>query len=381
METSAETAKTTFSVLESIRKHILQLKPLTPRRGLVCIGEYPSRILLKSPLVEKISGISPIFLQRSGEDILNMTQLVANSQNVLEVDVGVDTHFWFNVESYMAQNEGYVRRLRGMMDKLNEAILLVSLWEGLGSALLPTLVSRFRTSSANAVALAVLPSKSQASDAHFNALASIGKCMSNEASAVVLLGRDFVEDFVGVDRDGSRMKGNHIIGYLLEMILAKETFTQELNELSRAFDVKLYTFLAITGASFKVYGSFETMLDAALLNPFLRFDLSSASVLYVLVRAPIHLRDKISKGQIELATAKWSKKILGIKSIYVSEPVYVDDASDRVDAVVFGGSFDLTELIAFLQKKAGRIKNEKVKRGLVKGEEWEAIVKGLVANQ
>jgi hypothetical protein len=381
METPVETVETSFNVLESIRAHIEQLKPLTPRRGLVCIGEYPAKILLKPPLVEKISGISPILLLGSSEEILKMTQPVANSQNVLGVDADVDTHFWFNVESYIAQNEGYAKHLRGLMDKLHEVILLVSLWDGLGSALLPTLISEFKTSNANSVALAVLPSKSQASDAHFNALASIGKCMSNEAAAVVLLGRDFVEDYVGVDRDGSRMKGNSIIGYLLEMMLAKETLPQELSELSRAFNVKLYTVLAITGASFKVYGSFETMLDAAALNPFLTFDLTSASVLYVLVRAPIHLRDKLSRGQIELATAKWSKRIPSVRSIYVSEPVYVDDASDRVDAVVFAGSFDLTELTVFFQKKAGRIKNEKVKKGLVKEEEWEAIIKGLSANQ
>jgi hypothetical protein len=70
-----------------------------------------------------------------------------------------------------------------------------------------------------------------------------------------------------------------------------------------------------------------------------------------------------------------------IKSIYVSEPIYVDDASDRVDAVLFVGSFDLTELTAFFQKKSAKVKNETVKKGLIKEKEWEAIVKSLAANQ
>jgi len=380
METSVETVVASFDIIESIRKHIAQLKPLMPKRGLVCIGEYPAKILLKEPFVETTSGILPIFIQKSSEEILR-TQSIAGSHDVLGVDADVDTHFWFNVNSYLAKNEGYAARLKSMTENLHETILFVSLWEGLGSALLPTLISQFKTANANSVTLAVLPSKAQPSDAHFNALASIGMCASNDAAAVVLLGRDFVEDYVGVDRNGSRMKGNSIINYLLEMMLAKETLTQELSELSRAFNVKMYTILSVTGASFKVYGSFETMLDAASLNPFLSFDLSSASVLYVLVRVPLHLKDKLPRGKIELATAKWSKRILSIKSIYVSEPIYVDDASDRVDAVVFAGSFDLAELTAFLQKKVARIKNETVKKGLIKEKEWESIVKSLNDSQ
>src|SRR3989337_4537463 len=142
------------------------------------------------------------------------------------------------------------------------------------------------------------------------------------------------------------------------MMRAKETFTQELSELSRSFNVKLYTMLSVTGASLKIYGSFKNILNAALLNPFLMFDLSSSSVLYVLVRIPLHLKEKLTRGKIELATAKWSKKMANIKSIYVSEPVYVDDSSDRVDAVVFVGSFDLAELTAFFQKSAARVKSE-----------------------
>ena len=123
------------------------------------------------------------------------------------------------------------------------------------------------------------------------------------------------------------------------------------------------------------------MLDAASLNSFLPFDLATASVLYLLVRAPLSLKDKLSKGKIEMATAKWSKRILNVKSIYVSEPIYVDDASDRVDIFVFAGSFDMAELAGFLQKKASKMKNDTVKKGLIKEEEWVAVVKSLTAEQ
>jgi len=202
-------------------------------------------------------------------------------------------------------------------------------------------------------------------------------CASNNPAAVVLLDRDCVEDYVGVDRNGSRIKGNVILDYVLGMMLDKETFTQELNELSRSFSIKLYTMVVVTGASFKIYGSFKNMLSASSLNPFLEFDLASASILYILVRAPIALKEKLTRAKIELAAAKWSKSMSNIKSIYVTEPIYVDDTSDRVDVVVVAGGFDLTELTNFFRKKSAEVKSETVKKGLIKEEEWEAIVKSL----
>lgn len=381
METPTETVEAPFDVLDSVEKHIAQLKPRMPERALICIGDYPAKILLKEFLTEKTSDVLPIFLQKPSAEILKLTKAITVPHDTISVDTDVDTHFWFNVSDYLSKGEAYATRLKGITDKFHEATMLVSLWEGLGSALLPTLISQFKIVNANSVTLAVLPSKAQPADAHFNTLASVGRCTSNDYTTVVLLHRDFVEDYVGVDRNGSRMNGNSIINYILEMMLAKETLPQEITELSRAFNVKLYTALAIAGASFKVYGSFESILAAASLKPFLQFDLASTSVLYVLARVPVNLRERLSRGKIELETAAWSRIMPNIKSIYVSEPIYVDDASDRVDVIVFTGGFDLTELTASLQKKAGRIKSEVVKKGLIKEKDWETVVKSLAVKQ
>jgi hypothetical protein len=379
METPAETIEANFDVLASIRKHVAQLKPITTKRGLICVGEYPAKLILKESLIEKNTGLIPVFIQKPNKEALKNAQAVAKPHDVLSIDADVDTHFWFNVNTYLQQNEEYAMRLKNLAGDLHEVILFASLWEGLGSALLPTLISQFKTSKASLVALAILPSKAQPADAHFNALASIGLSASNEAATVVLFGRDAVEDFVGVDRNGSRMKGNTILNYMIDIMLAKDTFTQELSELSRTFNIKQYTTLAIMGASFKVYGSFESILAAAGMNPFLQFNIATASVLYVLIRIPLHLKEKLSKGKIELATANWSKTSSSIKSIYISEPIYIDDASDRIDVIVFAGGFDLTELTVFLQKKAAKIKTETVKKGVIKEKEWETILKALSA--
>ncbi len=381
METLTEMQETAFDVIESIRKHVDLLKPITLKRGLISVGDYPAKILLKAPVDSRTTGMTTTFFEKSNEETLKALKSVVTSQDILAITSAVDTHFWFNVNEYIAKNEAYALQLKTLTETIREAIVFASLWEGLGSALLPNLVSQFKASNASAVALAILPSKAQPSDAYFNTLASIGLCAANDYAAVVLLGRDFAEDYVGVDRAGLMMKGNSVLNYLLDIMISKDTLMQELNELSRAMNVKLYSAFCVTGASYKVFGNFRSLLDAASLNMFLPFDLSTASVLYLLVRAPLSLKDKLSRGKIEMATAKWSKRISNVKSIYVSEPIYMDDTSDRVDIIVLAGNFDLSELAGSLQKKAAKVKNDVVRKGLIKEEDWAAVVANLATEQ
>jgi hypothetical protein len=379
MQVTNETVEPVFDVIESIKKHVAMLKPYVPERGLICIGEYPLKILQKEPLLGKNSNVLPIVIKKGNgeDDEADQSEPMVAPQNMLKLDADVDTHFWFNVNAFFTANEEYFSRLAKVTEKLHEVVIFASLWDGLGSALLPMLTAQFRKSNASSVALAVVPSKAQPSDAHFNSLASMGLCAANDYAAVVLMGRDFAENYIGVDRNGSRMRGNVVLQYLIQIMIEKETLPQELSELSRAFNVKLYTGLALMGASYKVYGSFQSILDAASLNPFLSFDLASVAVVYVFTRVPSSLRDKLTRGQIELETAEWAKKIPNVKSIQVGEPVYVDDANDRVDAVVFVGGFNVADLAAYLAKKSDNVRNETIKKGLLKEKDWEAIVKGL----
>ena len=184
MVTPVETAEAGFDVIESIGKHIAQLKPIAPKRGLICIGDYSAKILLKENFAKEIGDSQPIFIQKSNKESLSAAQSTVDSHDIVGIDPDVDTHFWFDIASYMTKDDGYSARLRSRIEALHENIILASLWEGLGSALLPFLISQFKASNANSVALAVLPSKAQPSDAHFNAFASIGMCASNDAATV-----------------------------------------------------------------------------------------------------------------------------------------------------------------------------------------------------
>jgi len=128
----------------------------------------------------------------------------------------------------------------------------------------------------------------------------------------------------------------------------------------------------------KIYGSIENMLNATLIRPFFTFDLSSASLLYVLIRMPFHLKEKLPRGTIELAIANWSKDKAALESIYVTDPIYVEDSSDRIDIAMFVGGFETTTIFAALEKKLTRMKNQAFKKGSLTEEKWQAIVKSLV---
>ena len=128
--------------------------------------------------------------------------------------------------------------------------------------------------------------------------------------------------------------------------------------------------MVVTGASYKIYGSFENMLNTALLKPFLTFDMSSASLLYVLLRMPLSMKDKFPRGKIELAITNWFKEKTNLQSIYITEPIYTEDMTDRIDAVLFLGGFDASKMLYDLEQKVKSLKNHAVEKGFMT-ENWK----------
>ena len=245
-----------------------------------------------------------------------------------------------------------------------------SLLYGTESAVRPCRLKKFRSQRIDSLSIAVLPSKIQPADAHFNAYATLQMCSTIEGSTVLLLGRDQLASYDGVDRKGTQIKGNAIVNYMLNLFLAKESLVQEIAELSRTFNVKLFSAVAVTAASYQVYGSIENMLNTALLKPLSTFDLTSSSLLYVLLRMPAHLKDKIPRVKIELAVTNWFKERTNPQSIHITEPVYTEDMSDRIDAILFIGGFDTTEMFADSERKVTVLKRKAVERGYIT-EDWQ----------
>ena len=135
--------------------------------------------------------------------------------------------------------------------------------------------------------------------------------------------------------------------------------------------------LLAPGASLKIYGSVENILDATLVKPLLNFDLSTVSLAYVLVRMPLSMKDKLPRAKIEMAVATWFKEKANLKTLYITEPVYVDDTSDRLDVVLFVGGFETTELFLDYEKRSKSLKSRAVQKGFVDKKEWLSMMKNL----
>jgi hypothetical protein len=368
-----------FDIIGNIKKHIEQLTPWEPSQAIVCIGKYPTQIILKGSFVDKINDILPIFIDKSGGDIKNWSQLRLKSYNILGLDKKIDTFLWFNVYSDISKDDMFINNLKNKpLDNVKQAIVLASIGDGIGSSLFPLLCSQLKTLRINPLGLAVLPSEVQSPDMHFNAFSSMGLTLSTSFTPLLLIDRGNLENYVGVNREGSKITGNVLLNYLLELLLENKKIVQEISEFSRSFNTNIFTTLLTMGASFRVFGSIENMCSTALLNPLLKFDLSSVSLLYVLLRIPSHLKTKLPREKIELSIANWVRDKVNLKSIYVSDPLYVDEVNDRIDVVLLFGGFDVTELFASMEKEISPIKNEAINRGLIKEEEWEGIVKSLL---
>ena len=316
--------------------------------------------------------VLPIFVEKSSKDVIKWSQGQLDKSNIVCLDEDIDTHFWYDILPYVADNESFFARIKSKpLEKLQGAIMVSSTWNGIGSALLPTLNSQFKEWNINSIALALLPSKAQPLDGQFNTFASLGILASKDATTIVLVDRDNLENYTGVDRNGYAINGNNITNYLLDLMLTKETFVPELNELSKSFGSKMFTVLLAPGVSLKIYGSLENMLNTTLLRPLFTFDLSTATLLYVLIRMPFHLKDKLPRGKIELAVANWFKDKADLESIYITDPVYVEDSSDRIDIAMFVGGFDTATRFAALEKRVERMKNKAVKKGSITEEDWQ----------
>jgi hypothetical protein len=371
--------KSEFNVLDSVKRHIETLKPLLPKQATVYIGEYPIKMLVKQPFIDRTGQTLQILLGKSSDEVYTWIPQGFDPHLVFGFeDANVETHFWYNVLPFITQDPTLIKALnRKPTEKLHRAIIVGSTWDGIGSTALPTLTSKFKESNIKSLSLAVLPSKIQPSDAYFNALATMGLFAGIDDAIVLLMERDLLEKYEGVDRAGSLIKDNEVANYLVNLFLSKETLVEELTEQSRAFSAKMYTVLLATGASMKIYGSVENILDTSLLKPLLSFDLSSVSLLYVLVRMPLSLKEKLPRAKIELTIASWFKEKANLKSMYVSEPVYVEDASDRIDLILFASGFDLTPMFLEYEKKTKSLRSRAVQKGFVDKKEWQNMMKNL----
>jgi hypothetical protein len=348
------------------------LKPI-----LICIGEFPLKIVTNE--ISKKNNqvfLNSIFISR----FANNWKISKDNQNhIISLDENIDMHFWHQILPLLNKDNSIIENiLKNSIDKNKGVIVLSSLWEGFGSAITPTLISQFKDSFTNSIIFGILPSKIQPSDAHYNAFSAVGLCLSKNFTPIVLIDRDKLESYVGIDNNGLIIKGNQSVNFLLALIKNNASFVQEISELSRAFNVKSYSLLMTSGASINLYGSLENILNVTLLRTLLKFNLSSSSIIYGIFRIPKKMKNKLSKNKIELVLANWFKDKLPLKSILISDPIFIDSNEDRIDLALFVGGLNLTDIFQSINEKIRPIKNSALKNGFIKKKDWEKIVKELI---
>jgi hypothetical protein len=255
--------KGSFNVLASVEKHIQALKPLLPKQAVICAGEYPIKLLLKGPPISR-GGPLPVFIEKSGDEIYRWIPRGFYVHHILGFeDERIETHFYYTVTPAINSDQTLMESLKKRsIEKLHGAVVFASVWDGIGAAALPALIKMLHAEKQDSLGIAVLPSAVQAADAQFNTYASLQACNGIEGATVLLIDRDRLETYEGVDRQGQPLQGSDTANYLVNMCLGKETLVDEVTELSKNFGYKLYTPLLVTGASLKIYGNLENRLCA-----------------------------------------------------------------------------------------------------------------------
>ncbi|XHH10498.1 MAG: hypothetical protein ACFCUE_07675 [Candidatus Bathyarchaeia archaeon] len=369
-----------FDGIVQIGQFTRQDKSRFAEKAVLSVGEYPVHLLLKNRFASRPDGVLPLFIDKSSQDIIKESRNLVNPDFIVGLDAELDAHFWFNILPNVSKDSPFLSRLQAKpISQLRRTLIVSSIWDGVGSALLPTLVSEFNERKICSAALALFPSKVQSLESHFNAFAAVGKCALSSSAPIVLLDRDSIESYLGVDRKGNMINGTKVINYLVDLILSKETSVDEFCEFSKTYDSPIFTLMFGTGASLRVYGSIENILDTLLFKQFLSVDLSSVELIYILTRVPYHLKEKVPRGKIEIAAANWFKDKATLKSIHAAEPVYVEDNSDRIDIALFIGGFNTQKMFSAIEKKVNTMKNRAVKNGYVQEDEWKELVKKLTS--
>jgi hypothetical protein len=136
--------------VEDIGQIAKSLSDISPKKAIISISEYPSKIILNASFLNSKQNILPIFINKSSEDYAKWNPA---AKDIVDKTIGLDkadTHFWFNVTSL---NDKITSQLKNQpITELKSAIIVSSTWDGLGSALLPMLFLQLKEWDINSVA-------------------------------------------------------------------------------------------------------------------------------------------------------------------------------------------------------------------------------------
>jgi hypothetical protein len=367
-----------LKLLASIRQNIDSLESLLPDRAVITVGQY-TLDALESPVFDE-EGLTDIIRVHHKKDLEHKTVYIDPEYEV-EIDTLYEPHYWFDLLEHVDADDFYEALSRRVYDYHDEVLTLVNLSEGSSSGLYPLLHRFLAKREKNVLGVSIVPSMGHSSDALFNSFASTGMVAIDGSAPLLLIDQGRLEDYSGVHRMGEMLSDIDIVDYLVELLLDKRGLVRDLYKLSRNFDIGVFSALMATGCSLGIYENFRNILDVTLEQPLMEFDISTATMIYVLVRAPLYYRDEFTKGQIEYEVSQWLTDSLGVDLPQICEPVFVDEFGDRVDVVILVGGFDTKKMFGDIYRRIERFSNMNLEQGLYDRELWEKIKEKLLGSQ
>ena len=362
------------NIMRWVKNHIDNILPIIPSQIAISVGQYAYKSLMDSKkfrgkdspaLLQIIHRKEAEFLGAAGGD---------ESEKTIQFDTAFEPHYWFDIHTFLRDDSRFQEAFQGnIFDYQEEFVILGSLGEGVTAGALPVLNDHLVQEGKDALLVSVFPSVTHSSDALFNAFSSLGLLLSQGSGPVLLLDRARLDDFISVNREGGRLSGDLVPRYLVELLLHKEGIVRDLVKLARSFRVELFTVLMASGSSLEIYESLRNILDITLEQPLLDFDISTASIIYVLVKAPLRLQGRLTKGFIELEVNSWLKERLEIDLPQICEPIYVDELNDRIDVVVLVGGFETDRLFETVKERVSRFDNLINEHGFYDKDVWTKI--------
>jgi hypothetical protein len=365
-----------LKLLVGLRKHIEALTPVLPDKAVVTVGQYTLDSLLDTPRFQEDERLD-LFRVYHKKDLEHKT-LYIDPESQVQVDTLYEPHYWYDLMENVNEDEFKGRLAERIFDYHKEVLTLVNLSEGSSSGLYPMLHKFLAEREKNTLGTVIFPSMGHSGDALFNAFASVGMITLDNSTPLLLIDQGSLEAYRGVHRMGEALKGLDVVDYLVELLLDKDGFIRDIYKLSRNFGIRFFSPLLATGCSLTIYENFRNILNIVLEQPLMTIDMSTASMIYVLVKAPTYYKDEFTKGKIEYEVSQWLKDSLGSDVPQVCEPIFVEEFGDRVDVVILVGGWNTSPMFRDIYRRIERFSNMNLEQGLYDRQLWEKIMEKLM---
>jgi len=365
------TSNTDINLLHSLRSQIEAISPILPDKAVVTVGSLAFDTLIDSPRLRE-EDVYTLLRVIHKKDLQHKT-IEIDEDKVLATETQYEPHYWFDMKEYLDNVDLHSVLDRYIYTYHQQVLTISNIDEGAASGLLPEIHRYLRERGKNSLGITLFPSMSHSSDALYNAFSAVGRILYDASTPLILVDLGALEDFHGVHRSGDVLTGLDVVDYFTDMLLEKENIIRELDRISNSYGVNIYSPLIATGCSLDIYGSFKNILEISLEQPLMEFDLATATMVYVLVRAPLAYRREFQKGHLEYEVTNWLQNSIGIDIPQICEPLLVDEYGDRVDVIILAGGYNTGKKLNEVYRRIERTSKMNIEQGLVSGEDWEKI--------